>query len=76
MKNANDNSREKYIHRTITYYTGKKVVADYVNRKFTEEEFLVYDETEIPVNNTGVLKVTKQIKMKLSDFIKYGEEEE
>ena len=69
-------NKEKYIHRTITYYTGKRVVADYVNRKFYEEDFTVYDETEIPANNTGVLKVTKCIKMKLADFIKYGEEEQ
>ncbi len=72
--NENTNSREKYITRTITWYTGIQIKANYEKRTFDEVPFTVYDELEVPRNAENVQKHEKLLRMKLSDFIRLAEE--
>ena len=75
MKTTTENSsREKYITRTITWYTGVQIKANYEKRTFDEIPFTVYDELEVPRTAENVQKHEKLLRMKLSDFIKLAEE--
>ena len=76
MKTAsNDSMKSKYITRTITWWTGKEVTANYETMTFEEKENVWYDELDIPKQRAkDVQKHEKLLRMKLSDFIRMAEE--
>ena len=75
MKTANENSRDKYITRTITWYEGTEVTANYNTMTFEEKPMVWYDELDIPKQRAkNVVKHEKLLRMKLTDFIRMAEE--
>ena len=78
MKTASNNIMDKkYITRTITWWTGKEVTANYTTMTFEEKDAVWYDELDIPKQRAkDVQKHEKLLRMKLSDFIRLAEEVE
>lgn len=78
MKNVNENvSKDKYITRTITWWEGDEVTANYETMQFETKHRVWYDELDIPKQRAkNVDKHEKLLRMKLTDFIKYAEEVE
>ena len=76
MKTASENNmRDKYITRTITWYEGVELKANYQTMTFEEKPMVWYDELDIPKERVkNVKKYEKLLRMKLSDFIKNAEE--
>ena len=76
MKTASENNmRDKYITRTITWYEGIELKANYQTMTFEEKPMVWYDELDIPKERVkNVKKYEKLLRMKLSDFIKNAEE--
>ena len=77
MRTQNENKeniKEKYITRTITWWTGIEVKANYETMQFEQAPFIVYDELEIPRGRAkDVVKHEQLLRMKLSDFIRQAE---
>ncbi len=65
--------KEKYITRTITWWEGTKVVANYEKRTFEEKPFVVFDELDIPRQAEKVVKHSKLYRMNLVEFIEHAE---
>ena len=76
MKTANNEAmKSKYITRTITWWTGKELKADYATLSFKEYDMTWFDELDIPRERVKDLqKHEKLLRMKLSDFIRMAEE--
>lgn len=76
MKTASDNTmKSKYITRTITWWTGKELKADYETLSFKEYDMTWFDELDIPKQRVkDIQKHEKLLRMKLSDFIRMAEE--
>lgn len=60
----------KKITRTITVYTGVAVKADFINRVFTEEPFIVYDKSDIPENAQNIKEDNRLYVISVVDFMK------
>lgn len=73
MKQENIEKKVKYTYRTVEYYTGTEVIADFKTRTFKEVERIWYDEM-IPSTAENVVKHKKVFRMSMDDFIKYAEE--
>lgn len=75
MKSVNENAaRDKYITRTITWYEGVEVTANYDTMQFEEKPMVWYDEIDIPkIRAKNVTKHEKLLRMKLADFIRMAE---
>lgn len=76
MKTASNNIIDKkYITRTITWWTGKELIANYETMTFEEKDVVWYDEIDIPKQRAkDVQKHEKLLRMKLADFIRQAEE--
>lgn len=76
MKSENNSIMEKkYITRTITWWEGKEVEANYETMTFDEKDSIWYDEIDIPKQRVkNLVKHEKLLRMKLSDFIRMAEE--
>ena len=73
-ENSENNSKEKYITRTITWYEGIEITANYDTMTFEEKPVVWYDEIDIPKTRAkNVTKHEKLLRMKLTDFIRLAE---
>ena len=74
MNNQEENVKQKFIHRTITYWTGIEIEVDIASRSFKEVNRTWYDELDIPRGRVEKLeKHTQYYRLSIDDFMKYGE---